>query len=113
MPKAHIFTVTMTIDGDTRSCVPLKRELDGWIDAHRGDVSLLPAVKLQRGQPQAALVLRVRWIEVAAESAWEAMTRAAATLADGCPRLVATQLRLTVTAEMQGRPDEHRPPLGA
>lgn len=105
-----MFTVTMTLDGDTIRCVPLKQELDDWIHGYTGDLSLLPAVKLLRGEPQAAVVLRLTWIAIAATSPLEAMTRAAAILAQGCPRFAAVEPGLRVTADVHDpRVDLRRP----
>ena len=73
MPR--MVAVEVLLDGDVTYVVPLQRALDDWISEHGGDAASLPAVQLESGQPSAAMRLRLTWIEVTAESAWDAMTR--------------------------------------
>lgn len=108
-----MFSVQISVHGDMTYCVPLKRELDAWISGHQGDAGLLPAVALEGGQPRGALRVRMTWIELSGRSAWEAMTRAGEILAEGCPRIVNTEVALDMSSEVHDPNPDTRRPVGA
>jgi hypothetical protein len=68
---------------------------------------------VQSGQPGAALRLGLTWIEVSAENAWDAITRAVTILAAGCPPLVDEAVALAVSAEIHDPRPDYRRPRGA
>lgn len=109
----RVFAVEMAVHGGVTYLVPLKRAVDEWIDGHDGDAALLPAVYLENGQPREALRLRLAWIGIDAQNAWEAMTRTAGILREGCPALVDETVELAVTAEVHDPRIEYRRPHGA
>jgi hypothetical protein len=108
-----MFSVEIAVHGGMTYLVPFKTAVDGWIDGHEGDPALLPAATLENGEPREALRLRLTWIEVDARNAWEAMTRAAGILREGCPPLVDETVELAVTAEIHDPRIEYRRPRGA
>jgi hypothetical protein len=109
----RMFRVEIAVHGGMTYCVPLKQELDEWISGHEGDSSLLPAVKLESGQPREALRVRLVWIEMPGPSAWAAIMKAGEILADGCPRIVDAEIALDVTSEVHDPNPDRRRPRGA
>jgi hypothetical protein len=107
----RMFKVEIAVQGDTTYVVPLRTAIDAWIGrVPSSDAATLPAAQIESGEPDAALRLRLTWIEVEAAAAWDAMTLAVARLREGCPALVDHAVQLDISAEIHDpRPDYRRP----
>lgn len=107
------FEVTFVVPAELRAAMRAKGVIDDWLmsdAAGERPVDQLPSADLEMAIDRAEL--KLSWLELEAQSAWEAIRRASEIVAEIIPGLLRTR-SLRVDARLQGPDPELRRPLGA
>jgi len=107
-----IFEVTFVVPQEMRWCMRAKGIFDDWLmfdAASARPVDQLPAADLQMQIDHCEL--RLRWIELEAANAWEAIKRASVIVEEVLPDLLKVR-RISAEATMQNPDPDTRRPVG-
>ncbi len=112
-PPPVVFEVTLVVPGEMRACMRAQGVFEDWLhgEADSDDprpISELPATEMDMQSPEVCN-LTLRWIELEARNAWDAIQRSTAIVEQVLPELLRTR-QISVEAKLQaGDPDDRRP----
>ena len=114
-PPPVIFEVNIAVPGEMRWCMRAKGMFDDWLhneaaSAQPRPISELPAADMEM-QTTDVCNLRLTWIELQADNAWDAVKRATAIVEQVLPELLRTR-SIAVDAKLQTPDPDMRRPLG-
>lgn len=107
-----LFEVTFVVPGEMRWCMRAKGVFDDWLHsdaAANRPIDQLPAADLQMATDHAEI--KLQWIELGANNAWQAIKRASEIVEEVLPELLRTRT-LRVDATLQNPDPDVRRPVG-
>jgi len=106
-----VFAVNFVVPGEMRWCMRAKGMFDDWMHSGKDDrpIEQLPAADL--AMTTDVCELKLQWIELPADNAWDAIRRATTVVEEVLPELLRTRA-LRVDATLQNPDPDVRRPLG-
>lgn len=105
--------MNFVVPGEMRWCMRAKGVFDDWLHSDRAadrPIDQLPSADLQMATDHAEI--KLQWIELGANNAWEAVKRASEIVEEVLPELLRTRT-LRVDATLQNPDPDQRRPVGA
>jgi len=111
-----IFEVSIAVPGEMRWCMRAKGVFDDWLNQEaeaeqQRPISELPAADMEMLSTDVC-ELKLTWIELPADNAWDAVKRATAIVEQVIPELLRTR-RIRAEAKLQDADADARRPLGS